>query len=202
MRRKGSIKAPKMRRQEGDSAGAGAMPEIGRKNRRLPIAVPELDLRRRSSRNRRKNPPPLPCRLLHRRLQPRLLLIRHRWWRRLSRRRKFPPLPCRLLHKRLPNRLLLIRHRWWRRLSRRRKFPPLPCRLLHKRLPKPPFADTPPPLTTMQMVESSAESNLPQEEYKEIMLDGTSSVVAKPYHAAANTPAMQQVETAGKRDGA
>ena len=68
--------------------------------------------------------------------------------------------------------------------------------------PKPPFADTPPPLTTMQMVESSAESNLPQEEYKEIMLDGTSSVVAKPYHAAANTPAMQQVETAGKRDGA
>ena len=34
------------------------------------------------------------------------------------------------------------------------------------------------------------------------MLDGTSSVVAKPYHAAANTPAMQQVETAGKRDGA
>lgn len=68
--------------------------------------------------------------------------------------------------------------------------------------PKPPFADTPPPLTTMQMVESSAESNLPQEEYKEIMLDGTYSVVAKSAHAAANTLAMQQVETAGKRDGA
>ena len=162
MRRKGSIKAPKMRRQEGDSAGAGAMPEIGRKNRRLPIAVPELDLRRRSSRNRRKNPPPLPCRLLHRRLQPRLLLIRHRWWRRLSRRRKFPPLPCRLLHKRLPNRLLLIRHRWWRRLSRRRKFPPLPCRLLHKRLPNRLFADTPPPLTTMQMLKAQRNLTCPR----------------------------------------
>ena len=131
----GSIKAPKMRRQEGDSAGAGRnagdRAEKPAATNRRPRIRPSSTLKQKPP----KNPPPLPCRLLHRRLQPRLLLIRHRWWRRLSRRRKFPPLPCRLLHKRLPNRLLLIRHRWWRRLSRRRKFPPLPCRLLHKRLP-------------------------------------------------------------------
>ena len=81
--------------------------------------------------------------------------------------------------------------------------PPVPATsvpFVAKTPSKPPFSETPPPPTTMQMVESSAESNLPQAEYKEIVLDGTSPIVdkAKP---AENTPAMQQVETAGKSDG-
>ena len=202
MRRKGSIKAPKMRRQEGDSAGAGAMPEIGRKNRRLPIAVPELDLRRRSSRKppeessaasvspvaQTPSTPPVAD-------TPPLVET-------VESPTKIPAASVSPVAQTPPKPPVADTPPLVETVESPAKVPAASVSPVAQTPPKPPFADTPPPLTTMQMVESSAESNLPQEEYKEIMLDGTSSVVAKPYHAAANTPAMQQVETAGKRDGA
>ena len=162
MRRKGSIKAPKMRRQEGDSAGAGRnagdRAEKPAATNRRPRIRPSSTLKQKPPEEssaasvspvaQTPSTPPVAD-------TPPLVET-------VESPTKIPAASVSPVAQTPPKPPVADTPPLVETVESPAKVPAASVSPVAQTPPKPPFADTPPPLTTMQMVESSAESNLPK----------------------------------------